>query len=205
MVSLEAETHDGRGARRQRIFDAAVRHFSERPYDEVSTVAIAEEAGVNRGWIHHEFGSKHDLYVEVLREVCRVPFVPRLPEPGAKDDLNRLLDSAIETWLDEVEEHPQAYLAGQRISGGLVGEAKIQQLIDEFREDSIDGVLRVMFPDADRSTPWLRAVVSGLGAAVGDALVEWLERGRLTRSQVKVLMVQSTLNLWSLASSVERA
>lgn len=183
-------------SRRTRLLDVAERHFADRPYDVVSTVAIAAEAGVNRGWIHHEFGSKSDLYVAVLRRLVRVPFVPDVADwPPHNDGLEAMLDAATDAWLTEVEAHPHAYLAGQRVTSGLATDPRMQELMDELREDSIDGVARVMFPDLDPRTPWLRAVVASFGALVGETLVEWLHRKRLSRDQVRVLLVRGALDV----------
>ncbi len=182
--------------RRERILDVAERHFAELPYDVVSTVAIAAEAGVNRGWIHHEFGSKGDLYVACVRRLVRVPFVPDVTEwPQANGGLEAMLDAATDAWLAEVEANPHAYLAGQRVTSGLATDPKMAALMDELREDSIDGVVRVMFPDLDPQTPWLRAVIASFGALVGEALVEWLHRGRLSRDQVRALLVRTALDV----------
>lgn len=183
-------------SRRERILDVAARHFAEQPYDAVSTVAIAAEAGVNRGWIHHEFGSKIALYVAVLRRLVRVPFVPDVREwPRLNGGLEAVLDAATDAWLAEVEENPHAYLAGQRVTSGLATDPTMAELMDKLREDSIDGVIRVMFPDRDPQTPWLRAVIASFGALVGETLVEWLERGRLSRDQVRVLLVRNALDV----------
>lgn len=190
-------------ARRARILDVAERHFAEQPYDAVSTVAIAVEAGVNRGWIHHEFGSKSDLYIAVLRRLVRVPFVPSMADwSGTGSSLEGLLDAATDAWLEEVEAQPHAYLAGQRVTSGLATDPKMQELMDGLREHAVDGVVRVMFPDADPEAPWLRAVIASFGALVGEALVEWLHRERLTRDQVRALLVRSALDVRRLAEAV---
>ena len=194
-------------SRRERLLDVAGRHFAEQPYDVVSTVAIAAEAGVNRGWIHHEFGSKSDLYVAVLRRLVRVPFVPSLDDLPAADgdgELEAMLDAATEAWLVEVGATPHAYLAGQRVTSGLATDPKMAELMDELREDSIDGVVRVMFPELDPQTPWLRAVIASFGALVGEALVEWLHRERLDRDQVRALLVRSALDVRRLVEALDR-
>lgn len=191
--------------RRERILDVAERHFAARPYDEVSTVAIAGEAGVNRGWIHHEFGSKSALYVAVLRRLVRVPYVPDVADwPVRNGGLEAMLSAATDAWLTEVAAQPHAYLAGQRVTSGLAADPRMQELMDELREDAVDGVLRVMFPDADPETPWLRAVIASFGALVGEALVEWLHRERLSQDQVRALLVRSALDVRRLADAVSK-
>lgn len=61
-------THD---ERRAQILDCARRLFSERQYDAVSTIEVAREAGVTRGLLHHYFGTKRELYLEVVRTLLR--------------------------------------------------------------------------------------------------------------------------------------
>src|SRR5581483_7319796 len=60
-------------ARREQILDCAVRLFGERPYAAVSTSEIAREAGVARGLLNHYFGTKRDLYLEVVRAMVALP------------------------------------------------------------------------------------------------------------------------------------
>jgi AcrR family transcriptional regulator len=52
---------------RQRLINAACQLFGEYEYNDVSTRMIAEKAQVNLGGIHYYFGSKENLYEEVLK------------------------------------------------------------------------------------------------------------------------------------------
>lgn len=51
---------------RVRILDAASRLFAASSFDRVSIRAIAREAGVDSALVHHYFGTKDDLFTEVL-------------------------------------------------------------------------------------------------------------------------------------------
>ncbi|MCD9625213.1 TetR/AcrR family transcriptional regulator [Rhabdothermincola salaria] len=65
------------------ILDAAYRLWLAEPYDEVGLEHIAEAAGVSRQTVHRQFGSKDDLFVEVID--WRRPFedaAAAVPEPG---------------------------------------------------------------------------------------------------------------------------
>lgn len=55
--------------RRQQILAAARRLFCDRPYSEVSMADLASAAGVTRGLLHHYFGAKRYLYLEVTRQL----------------------------------------------------------------------------------------------------------------------------------------
>jgi AcrR family transcriptional regulator len=52
-----------------RLIAVAHRAFAERGFAEVSLDALAAEAGVTRGALHHHFGNKAGLFEAVLRRV----------------------------------------------------------------------------------------------------------------------------------------
>src|SRR5690242_17748597 len=60
-------------ARRAQILSVAVRLFGERGYAGVSTGDVARGAGVARGLVNHYFGTKKELYLEVIRLMLTVP------------------------------------------------------------------------------------------------------------------------------------
>lgn len=66
---------DGRTARRagtrQQIFDAAIALFAERGFSTTSVDDIAERAGIAKGSIYYHFGSKDQLFREMLDEGMR--------------------------------------------------------------------------------------------------------------------------------------
>ena len=56
---------------RTALFHAAALEFSERGYDAAGTDRIAARARVNKAMLYYHFGSKHDLYLEVVRDMVR--------------------------------------------------------------------------------------------------------------------------------------
>lgn len=52
--------------KRDQIFRAAIKEFSEKGYDNASTNSITREAGISKGLLFHYFGSKKGLYLSVL-------------------------------------------------------------------------------------------------------------------------------------------
>ncbi|ODA40587.1 TetR/AcrR family transcriptional regulator [Desulfosporosinus sp. BG] len=62
---------DGREQRseesRARILNSATKIFAEKGLDGSRIDEIAEDAGINKRMLYHYYGSKEDLYVEVLR------------------------------------------------------------------------------------------------------------------------------------------
>ena len=62
-----------KGAARDRaaICARAAIEFSERGYDAAGTDRIATRARVNKAMLYYHFGSKRDLYLEVVRDMVR--------------------------------------------------------------------------------------------------------------------------------------
>lgn len=55
----------------QAILEVAAGLFSEKGYDATSMSEVARQAGVSKSNVFHHFGSKHALYLGVIREACR--------------------------------------------------------------------------------------------------------------------------------------
>jgi AcrR family transcriptional regulator len=189
--------------RRERILEAAAKHFAEQPYERVSTVAIAHDADVNRGWIHHEFGSKRDLYLAVLRRTVRTPSLPPLAAAsGDAEHLEQAISEVIGTWLDEVDAHRSSYLLMYQIHSGSRSDPVIRGILRDLHLETIDNALRAFVPDADEASPAARAMIAAFGEVSWHLLWEWLESGRLDRPQVELILTRSIATLFDLLQEV---
>lgn len=72
VVIVEPRSREGT---RRRILDAARRLFAEHGYDEVTMRMLAAEANANVALINRYFGSKRELFAEVLAQQGRFPGV----------------------------------------------------------------------------------------------------------------------------------
>jgi AcrR family transcriptional regulator len=168
--------------RRSQILAAASSLFAQRRYSSVSLQDIAEAAGVTRGLLHHYFGSKHDLYLEVVRAMVRVPDLPERSGGTPRDAWAASVDS----WVDLMETNREAWLAATR-AGETGSDPAMREILDEASEVVAERVLEALgFRDAPSD---MRAVVRAYGGLAQEATREWLERGRLSRDQVRVLLV----------------
>lgn len=75
----EVRQRDRAGTRR-RILDAARKLFTELGYDQVTMRLISAEADANVALINRYFGSKRELFAEVLAMQGRFPGVLDVPE-----------------------------------------------------------------------------------------------------------------------------
>lgn len=49
--------------KQQRVFNAALKEFARKGYDDASTIEIAREAGISKGLLFHYFNTKKDLFL----------------------------------------------------------------------------------------------------------------------------------------------
>src|SRR5581483_591609 len=180
--------------RRQQILACARRLFSERNYAAVSTTEIAQEAGVARGLLNHYFGTKRDLYLEVMRSMVRMPSNPvPLQAPGRP--IRTIIDESVERWLTMLERNRGTWLAaiGAR---GLGRDPEVEQILEQAREQAADRLIEALQTyEAATAPPELRALIRAYSGFAEAASVEWLARGRLTREQTHTLLVQGFLNI----------
>jgi AcrR family transcriptional regulator len=176
--------------RRAQILECARRLFSERVYSAVSTGEIAASAGVARGLLHHYFGTKRDLYLEVVRLMVSVPSHPVLTAAAGRP-LAEALDEAVENWLEAISRNRGTWLAAHGAQG-LGRDPEVEAILDEARERTIDDLIAAFESSGAprRDHDLLRAVLRAYSGLAEAASVEWLERDRLTRAQVHALVVQ---------------
>jgi len=183
--------------RREQILACARRLFSDRHYSAVSTTEIAAEAGVARGLLHHYFGTKRDLYAEVVRTMVRLP--PPLPDDDvAARPIADILDVTIGRWLSMVSRNRETWFAAVGAEG-LGPDPEIEKILEEAREEVVDRWVQILAtrdPDATRTAePEMRAAIRSHIALAEASTREWLQRGRLTREQTHTLITRTMIVL----------
>lgn len=171
--------------RRRQIIDAARALFAEGHYSEVSMRDIAAAAGVARGLLHHYFESKHDLYLAVTREMVRIPALPVATGTGTAADV---WERSVDGWLDGIEATRDTWLHAIR-AGETGDDPEVRRILDEASEILAERVIEAIGLGVENAPPELRAVVRSYGGLAQEATREWLERGRLSRAQVRVLLL----------------
>ncbi len=192
--------------RRRQILACARRLFSERHYAAVSTSEIAREAGVARGLLHHYFGTKRELYLEVVRAAwCGCRRIPsRCRAPGGGVEI--VITESVERWLGMLERNRGTWLAaiGAR---GLGRDPEVEAILDEAREQAVDRLIEALRPRGPL-TPRRRCAPSSVPtrASRRPRVVEWLVRERLDCEQIKALLVHGFLSMVrDVLPAVERA
>jgi AcrR family transcriptional regulator len=172
--------------RRAQILACARRLFGERHYDAVSTTELARESGVARGLINHYFGTKRELYLEVVRELMFIPeyAVGQL----AHGDVEQRASASIERFLAVIERNRTMWLATVG-TGGYGRDPDVERIMQEADEIAADRMIETVgLADITEGREELRAMIRSFSGMAKVATREWLTRRTLTREQVQALL-----------------
>lgn len=179
--------------RRRQILASARRLFSERHYGSVSLEEIAVEAGVARGLINHYFGTKRDLYVEVVRVMVKVP-PPPVPDYVQGTTVEERIRESIDAWLEMIWRNRETWLDSVRTQG--LGDPEIAAIFEEAREEASLRMLAVLgLGPPEEADDVQIALLRAYGGMAEAATVQWLVHERLTREQLERLLVVSATRM----------
>jgi AcrR family transcriptional regulator len=176
--------------RRTQIVAAARKLFAQRPYSEVSTTELADAAGITRANLHYHFGTKRQLFLEVVRTFTQLPPVPEYRE---SDPLEGAVDDIVGRWLDSVWRTRDTYLSIFR-AGTIGSDPELEAILEGSRE-AWAVRLAEMLPIAGRTSPRSLALIRAYQAMAEDAVDQWLRRGRLNRRDVQLLLDEMLIAL----------
>lgn len=173
--------------RRESILQAATVLFSRLPYDEVSTTDIAEQAGIARGLLNHYFGTKRQLYLEVVQRASTVPQTAVVALPDA--DFATRIDAAVTWFLDALEASGRTWIRAMG-SHGLGRDAELEAVLTDAENASVLRVIEAVGLSRNtRNSEQLHALIRTYGALARAAGREYLFRETLTRQQTHALLV----------------
>ena len=159
--------------------------FGDKPYAEVSTTEIAAAAGIARGLLNHYFGTKRDLYLEVVRRLVAVPEVDGLLLQGSTKSR---IDTGVGWFLDAVSAHGGTFLAVTG-AGGIGDDPEIEAILDAADDLAARRVLEVVRLDGDDDAS--RAAIRAYGGLAKAAVREWQRSGALSRDDVHLLLTRA--------------
>lgn len=87
--------------RRDRILDAAMRHFADRGYRGTRVEDVANEVGVAKGTVFLDFGSKEGLFLEAFKRA--VSLLPAWLDAPA-DVVDQGFWAVLDWWLQRAED-----------------------------------------------------------------------------------------------------
>lgn len=179
--------------RRAQLLALGVELFARRPYDALTTDAIASEGGISKGLLFHYFGSKRGFYVATIEHVAAL-LLDRVVLDRSLAPMASVLD-AVERFLDFVHDHAEIYRALLR--GGLGADPQSQAIVERVRWTIVHRVLELLDPDSGpvppEPEPLTHTAALRLFGWVGtvEALsLAWIDHG-LSRDRIRSLVIES--------------
>jgi AcrR family transcriptional regulator len=182
--------------RREQILQSAIRLFEDRPHTSVSTAEIATAAGVARPLIHHYFGTRRDLYIEVLRRLYFIP--PIAPEELPGGSLRERAGHLLDQWLDGVSRRPNIWLTFTA-SGGPSADPAVAAVLREAATLIAQRLIDALALGDRAPADHLRSLVIAWGGLVNSAIHQWLAEQTLTRDDVRALLVETLMTVLDVA------
>ena len=168
--------------RRAQLLALGLTMFSQRSYDEVSIDDLARAAGVSKGLLYHYFPTKRDLYVAALRQAAQQLVDETTTARGAPPE--ERVRKGLETYLDFVERHGQAYVALMR--GGIGSDPEIAAILEETRSTFAARILEDVPPAI--VSPLLRTALRGWIGFVEATSLEWAAHRAVERDALVALL-----------------
>jgi AcrR family transcriptional regulator len=171
-----------RGAEtRRRLLDAAEKMFSELGYHDASIVKITEEAGVGQGTFYLYFGSKQDIFEEVVVDLNRrVRHAVNEKAAKGKDRLEQEL-LGFKAYFEFTADHPALYRVirqAEFVSPRILG-AHYERFMDGYVPALAAAMERGEIADADPET--LAWVLMGIAELIGMRAILWSEDGAVSK------------------------
>ena len=173
-------------ARREQLVALGVEMFSERPFDDVSIDDIAAAAGISKGLLYHYFPSKRDFYVAVVRHSAEEMQAVTESDP-ALPPIARLADG-LDRYLEYVATHARGFATVLR--AGIGSDPEVAAIVEGVRAAMARRILDDLATDHD-PPPGVRIAIRGWVGFAEAASLEWLERGELSRDELRELLVRA--------------
>jgi len=184
--------------RRAQLLGLARAAFSDRAYDDVSIDDIAREAKISKGLLYHYFPTKRDLYVAGLREIAN-DLVQAVT--SVQPDLSPIerARAGLDAYLDHITRHVRAYVSLMR--GGIGSDPEVAVVVESVRGKMFDTFLKDQpFAPLLAGNPRFETAVRGWIGFVEGATIDWCVNPRLSRTDLRELMVAILFEILKLVS-----
>jgi AcrR family transcriptional regulator len=173
-------------ARRAELISIGRKLFADTSYDALSMDDIARQAHVAKGLIYYYFQSKRGYYLAIIEDSVAdlVSYAASGAELGQVDRVHRTMEG----YLRYAEHNQAAFRA--IVSGGVGFDAEVHAVRDGVREAIVATVAEGAYGRTDIA-PLARMGLFAWVCSVEGATLDWIDRPRLTREQMRELLVKT--------------
>jgi AcrR family transcriptional regulator len=174
--------------RRSHLIAVGLELFGAAPYDQISMVDVARSAGVSEGLAYHYFSSKRDLFISVLKRALEDLLQATQASATATSPRERLF-AGLREHVRFAERYPQAY--SMVVQGGNGVDEEVRELCEQARWAGLEEISRSS-GIADPS-PRLKVALRGWSGFQEGAIIEWLKRRDLKRSELVEMLAEALM------------
>ena len=150
---------------------------------------VARNAGVSEALVYHYFSTKRDLYVGALKQVLEDLLAATRPTASDKAPQERLVEG-LEAHVRFAERHPEAYSA--LLLGGAAVDREVRELCERARWAGLSEIIRSS--GVGRPSPRMRVALRGWSGFQEGAIVEWLKRPDVARSELISMLAEALMD-----------
>ncbi|WP_460002789.1 TetR/AcrR family transcriptional regulator [Microbacterium xylanilyticum] len=150
----------GESGSRDLIVTAAEHEFGEHGYDGATIRAIAGRAGVDSALVHHYFGTKADLFAEVIG----IPLRPDIDVPAILEGPREEVGERVVRYVLEAFERPEVRRRGVTMIRVAIGSKVMSPPLVGFLSRELIGRItaRLDTPDATLRAALVASQMAGL-------------------------------------------
>lgn len=161
------------GARREQLIDIGVRMLANRPLEDLSIDALADEASISRGLLYHYFAHKTEFHVAIVKRLAEDLYL--ITAPTSDDDPLAQLRLSLDAYVTYVVENHVTYVALVRAVAG--GNPEMAQIYSDARSALVERLFERV-PDLGGGgvddTPAARLVAQAWAVFVEDLVLAWI-------------------------------
>jgi AcrR family transcriptional regulator len=159
--------------RRRQLLDVALAVFGESGYHQASMEAVAEAAGVTKPVLYQHFGSKRELYLELLGDIGNQLMDSVVAAIGAADHPHAQVEAGFGAYFAFVASHVNGFrlLFGGRLEPD-VEVAAVAQRVEEAMAETVAELI-----DVDLDGEHRRVLAHGVIGLAEATSRYWVGRG----------------------------
>ncbi|MDX1659081.1 MAG: TetR/AcrR family transcriptional regulator [Nitriliruptorales bacterium] len=181
-----------RDERRAQLIEIGRHQVEASSFDELSTDAVADEAGISRGLLFHYFPTRRDFLVALAEDAAGELLDLTAPDESLPP-LERLR-AGLEAYLDYVTTRSDLYVA--LVRGAAGGSTGLQDVFEATRSRLAERILDGLALGGGEVDDALAFAARGYVALTEEVVVSWLRTDqRMPREELVDRLVQ-----WALAA-----
>jgi AcrR family transcriptional regulator len=156
---------------------------------------LAREAGISKGLLYHYFPSKRDFFTATLAAAAGEVAAVTAPDPDLPP--TEQLAGSLAAYLAWIEENADGY---RRLLESA-GSADVRSLIEGVREQTVERIVASVSDGPPR--PALRVAIRAWLWGMDGAILDWLDRGGVSRDQLRDLLLGTFAGALAAAGQVD--